>query len=466
MKIKRLKITSFRRISDLTLLFDENQPTVLLGINGVGKSSILDCLAILLSKLTGRIQESLDSTRSLSEQDIMNGSEQTEIEITVSLDEGREFTWLVNKQKEGSKLAKSAGEMRLEAIKAILVDIDDQRLQQLNRSRDLTKALSQVFAQIEADDVSQDSVASLETAVDYIKSQLDQNENASIPVVVYYPVNRAVLDLPLEITADYLVKQINAYDQALTGGRIDFKGFFEWFRNTEDLENELRRDNPGYRDKQLSAVRRAIASLQPDFSDLRVARSPLQMTVKKQGQEFIVNQLSDGEKCLLAMVGDLARRLAIANPGDLDPLQGSGVILIDEIELHLHPKWQRQIIPALTRTFPNCQFIITTHSPQVVSHVKPDSLYLLQATSNETVVQQPESSFGRDSNSILEDIMGVPERPPEIQNSLRDLFRLIEQGDINRARQLRKDLADEIGEDDPEFVRADVLIRRKEILNR
>lgn len=466
MKIKRLKMTSFRRIADLTLLFDENQPTVLLGINGVGKSSILDALAILLSKFTGRIQESLDSTRSLSEQDITNGSEQTEIEITVSLDEGREVAWLVNKQKEGSKSAKSAGEMRLEAIKSLLVDIDDQRLQQLNRRNDLTKALSQVFAQIEADDVSQDSSASLQTAVDYIKSQLDQNEFANIPVAVYYPVNRAVLDMPLEMTGEYLVKQINAYDQALTGGRIDFKGFFEWFRNREDLENELRRDNSGYRDKQLEAVRRAIASLQPDFSDLRVARSPLQMTVKKQGEEFIVNQLSDGEKCLLAMVGDLARRLAIANPGNLDPLQGSGVILIDEIELHLHPKWQRQIIPALTRTFPNCQFIITTHSPQVVSHVKPDSLYLLQATSDETLVQQPESSFGRDSNSILEDIMGVPERPSEIQDSLRDLFRLIEQGNLNSARQLREDLASEIGEDDPEFVRADVLIRRKEILNR
>ena len=90
MKIKRLKITSFRRIGDLTLLFDENQPTVLLGINGVGKSSILDCLAILLSKFTGRLQDSLDYTRSLSEQDITNGSEKTEIEITVSFDEGQD----------------------------------------------------------------------------------------------------------------------------------------------------------------------------------------------------------------------------------------------------------------------------------------------------------------------------------------------------------------------------------------
>lgn len=71
------------------------------------------------------------------------------------------------------------------------------------------------------------------------------------------------------------------------------------------------------------------------------------MTVEKQGQELIIAQLSDGEKCLLAMVGDLARRLAIAKPGLSDSLQGNGVVLIDEIELHLHPQWQRQMVPAL-----------------------------------------------------------------------------------------------------------------------
>jgi predicted ATP-binding protein involved in virulence len=135
------------------------------------------------------------------------------------------------------------------------------------------------------------------------------------------------------------------------------------------------------------------------------------MTVKKQGQELIVNQLSDGEKCSLAMVGDLARRLAITNPGLRNPLEGSAVVLIDEIELHLHPKWQREIIPALTRTFPNCQFIITTHSPQVISQVKPDGIYILEATPEGIVAKQPESSFGRDSNRILEDLMDVSERP-------------------------------------------------------
>jgi predicted ATP-binding protein involved in virulence len=463
MKVKRLKMNSFRGIGDLTLDFHEMSPTVLIGVNGVGKSRVLDCLAILLSQLTGQIQQSTDSIRSLSEQDITNGRQQTQIEMTISL-QGEDITWSLSQERKEGKSPKNAGEARLEAIKSLLDGISGQGLQQLRRGKDLRKFLEavEVLSQ-EVDEVSQEP---LEKVVDEINTQLANNENASIPLPVYYPVNRAVIDMPLEISEEHLFTQINAYDQALTGGRIDFKGFFEWFRKREDLENQLRRDNPDYRDKQLEAVRGAVSSLQPDFSDLRVERSPLRMTVKKQGQELIVNQLSDGEKCLLALVGDLARRLAIANPGLEEPLQGKGVILLDEIELHLHPKWQRQIISSLTTTFPNCQFIITTHSPQVLSHVKPDSIYLLQATADGIIAEQPENSFGRDSNQILEDLMGVSERPQEIKDNLRDLFRLIDQGHLDSAKQLRQNLADEIGEDDPEFVRADVLIRRKEILNR
>ena len=195
-----------------------------------------------------------------------------------------------------------------------------------------------------------------------------------------------------------------------------------------------RRDNPDYKNQQLEAVREAIYSLIPAFSNLRVRRSPLRMTVTKDGEELIINQLSDGEKCLLAMVGDLARRLAIANPSLPDPLQGSGVVLIDEIELHLHPKWQREIIPALTRTFPNCQFIVTTHSPQVISHVKPEGIYILEKTDAGVIAKRPESSYGRDSNRILEDLMDVPARPQEIKDSLHELFRLIDEGNLDDAR--------------------------------
>jgi predicted ATP-binding protein involved in virulence len=436
MKVKRLKITSFRGISDLTLEFHETEPTVFIGVNGVGKSSILDCLVICLSRFMARIEFDPNSEailhiehdeayrekhyaegRSFDKWDIKNGDDKTDNEITILLD-SKEVQWSLTTV-------------------------------QIGRSTETTIDL-----------------AELESVASQIRRKLADNSETSIPLTIYYPVNRAVFNIPLEIPKINWFEQIDAYDGALTGVKISFESFFQWFRYVEDLENEERRDNSDYRNRQLEAVRQAIYSIIPGFSSLRVRRSPLRMTVRKQGKELIINQLSDGEKCLLAMVGDLARRLAIANPGLPDPLQGSGVVLIDEVELHLHPKWQREIIPALTRTFPSCQFIVTTHSPQVISEVKPESIYILEKTDDGIIARRPESSFGRDSNRILEDLMDTPARPQEIKESLLDLFRLIDRGNLDGARQLRQHLADQIGADEPEFVKADVLIRRKEILKR
>ena len=238
----------------------------------------------------------------------------------------------------------------------------------------------------------------------------------------------------------------------------------------EDLENETIRDNKNHQDKKLVAVRKAIYSLISEFSDLRIRRSPLQMTVNKtigdKVEELSINQLSDGEKCLLAMVGDIARRLAIANPSLDDPLQGEGIVLIDEIELHLHPQWQHKIIPRLTETFPNCQFIVTTHSPQVLSHVQPENIYILQSTPNGIIASYPESSYGRDSNQILEDYMGTPERPQDIKDKILKIFQVIDQNDLAEAKKLCESLGSEIGSDEPELIRARAVIKRKEILGK
>ncbi len=416
MKVKRLKMNSFRGISDLTLEFDKDEPTVFIGINGVGKSSILECLAILLSWLTKRIQNPNSSGRSFNEDDIKKGCKETHNEITILINDEQELVWSLTKVSKG-------------------------------RSKETSSNLGE-----------------LKIVVDHIHRQLDSTSLVELPLAIYYPTNRAVLDIPLKIRTKHSFEQITAYDEVLTGGQIDFRRFFEWFRDREDLENEIRlNDYNKYRDGELEAVRDAIANLLDGFSNLRVRRSPLRMTVDKQGDELIVNQLSDGEKCLLALAGDLARRLAIANPSLDNPLHGYGVVLIDEIELHLHPKWQRAIIPNLAKTFPNCQFIITTHSPQVISDLK--WVHLLRSTSEGIAIDRV-PSYGKDSNRILETLMGTPERPQEILESLRELFRFIDKGELDKARRLRQELAHRMGEEDPEFVRADWLIQRKEILNK
>lgn len=427
MKIKRLEINCFRGIKNLTIDFVTTEPTVFIGINGVGKSSILDCIAILLSWLLARIKYEprvIISTRYnetepskgkyFSKNDIKNGYEETDCTIIFSID-GKDIS-LIGK----------------------------------NNNRD------------------QDFSLNIPSIVDDIRTKLKDNSQLDIPLIVYYPVNRSVLNVPLRIDKNYASQQVDAYKQALDGIQINFDSFFKWFRVIEETENEERRDDIAYRDRQLQAVREAIYSiLGNDFDDIRVRRKPyLRMTIKKQDQELDIQQLSDGEKSLLALVGDLARRLAIANPSLGDPLTASSVVLIDEIEQHLHPAWQREVIPKLTKTFPNCQFIITTHSPQVVSQIKPNSVYILEKIDDNVVLKNPSSSFGRDSNRILEDLMKVPERPQEIKEKLMELFRLIDSGNLEEARKLRLEIAEEIGTDEPEFVRADILMRRREILKK
>ncbi|MEL6440527.1 MAG: AAA family ATPase [Cyanobacteria bacterium J06621_8] len=417
MKVKQLKINSFRGIRDLTLDFDLKEPTVLIGINGVGKSSVLDCLAILLSWFTARVQNLQGSGSYFLDSDINYKDKEAHNEITVNTLDFQDVTWSLTKVKKGHGKNTSSDLVRL---------------------RELIKNIHK-------------------------KNQID--DQISLPLAVYYPTNRAVLDVPLRIKKKHLFDPINAYDLALAKEAIDFRRFFEWFRNREDLENENYRYNQESEDQQLETVRKAIYQMLPGFLNLRVQRSPLRMTLEKEEQQLVVNQLSSGEKCLLAMVGDLARRLAIANPNCQNALQGDAIVLIDEIELHLHPAWQRDIIPALKRTFPNCQFIITTHSPQVLSHIKSENIYLLESFNAEIVARKPQSSFGRDSNSILEDIMGVSERPQEIKKDILKLFQLIDEGKLNNAQQLRQEIVNKIGSDEPELIKAATSIRRREILN-
>ena len=120
-----------------------------------------------------------------------------------------------------------------------------------------------------------------------------------------------------------------------------------------------------------------------------------------------VAQLSDGERGLLAMVFDLTRRLTQANPEMEDPAaEAEAVVLIDEIELHLHPGWQRRIVRNLTETFPKCQFIATTHSPQLIGEVEHDRIQIIA----DGQVYSPTHSFGVDSSRVLEEIMGADPR--------------------------------------------------------
>lgn len=421
MRVERLWLKNFRGFPQLELGF-HNRINVLVGVNGAGKSSILDSLAILLSRVSAAVISPKSSGRQFVEGDITNGTPATSNTIAVSFD-GSGYRWNVVKTRRGKPHEESSS---------------------IQEARNIAEQLQRRCA---------------------------ADKNASLPLFVYYPVNRAVLDIPLRIKEKHVFDQISAYDGALTGAQNNFRIFFEWFRNREDIENEEFRKHREeglfatggtYLDPQLDAVRKAITTFLPGFKKLRVKRNPLRMTIEKDGKGLIINQLSDGEKCTLAMVGDLARRLATANPGLDDPLQGRGVVLIDEVDLHMHPTWQRRVVPALAETFPNCQFILSTHSPQVVSEVRSESIWMI---SLDAPALHPDGAYGLDSNRILEDIMDVPERPQEIKERIDVLFGTIDSGELPQAKVVLAELRADIG-DDPELTKAEVLIRRKEIIGR
>ena len=152
----------------------------------------------------------------------------------------------------------------------------------------------------------------------------------SFPAVGCYGVDRAVAEVKPRLSKKSNMEPLDAYEARLNNGHT-FSKFFNWFREAEDLENEALRDNGTIKtDGQLDAVRGALEQVSPYYSHFRVSRSPRDFLMEKDGNQFSINQLSDGEKCYLTLVGDIARMLAMTNSGAANPLAGKGCILIDE----------------------------------------------------------------------------------------------------------------------------------------
>ena len=227
--------------------------------------------------------------------------------------------------------------------------------------------------------------------------------------------------------------------------------FFEWFKAREDTENQekVKRGDLGFYDPHLHAVRSAVERMLPGFAKLRVERDPLHLVVLKGDTEFFLDQLSAGERGLLALVADLARRLAVAFPSAENPLEERAIVLLDEIELHLHPAWQRRVLPSLRRTFPHCQFIVTTHSPQVISEVPNDAVVLLR---DFKFYPPPTPTSGRDSNAILKQVTGVSERPEDVARAFDEVRDLIDDEHFEEARARLEALRERVTEHDGEWL--------------
>ena len=214
--------------------------------------------------------------------------------------------------------------------------------------------------------------------------------------------------------------------------------------------------------KILNNINLVYQEIYEDFIGLELVnnddgKDKVQLILKEDS--FFLHQLSDGQRVFLGLIGDLTRRLILLNDNSDNPLMGLGIVLIDEIELHLHPKWQQKIIRVLRKCFPNIQFIISTHSPQILGEVESKHLRILTLQeSGEIKVTIPEQSYGLTSSEIVEELMGGKGRNQDVKKKIDQIFKLIDQENFVKAESEIKELQTELNGEIPELIEAKSLI--------
>lgn len=434
MRIQQLTLANFRGFEQVELDF-ERDVTLIAGVNGVGKSGVLYALAVVFSRLLPEFTPSTSKAINFTNEDICYGKQvldvsaqvvvaeqvchcgiQRVIESDESGDQWNQF-WLSKKQSEAEK--QSFADMI--NYRTLTGDLDAGRIE-------TTKMLA------------------------------DQKAKQQQPIVILFSPRRHLPGRPKALPQTKAFAIANAYGYALHDREVELREIMHWFRVVESGGSTAHRHGAMILDK----LREVITSFIPEFSNLHIEEMPtLRFMVEKNGTPLVLNQLSDGERGLLAMLFDITRRLSIANPELADPIgEGTAIILIDEIELHLHPLWQRQVLRRFKEIFRNCQFIATTHSPLVISEVEARCVRFLDRDDKEKIfVSVPSEAYGLDANRVLEEFMGTRVRNQDIDKRLEDLFELIDDEDFPAAWKAIQELRIKLGSNDPELTRASSLIK-------
>ena len=427
MKLKRVEIENYRAIDELQLPIHPSL-TVLHGDNAHGKTSVLSAIAVGL----GKIPTMLPGVSGINVRKRDQRVNHRPMRVDLTTTEG--VGW-----RRGT--AESSGRTPFERLGFRRVAIVERTLRE----------------EIDA----------------IVNAEREGHEPKDLPIVAFYDTERAVSDrLLLRRGFGKSFPRFTALEGALSA-RANFRDFAEWFYawENEELREQKERRDFDCRLKELDAVRTAITSMVPGASELHIKHRPLRIMLSfkpdaGEAETLSLDQLSGGYRIVLAVAGDLARRMAHGNPHLTDPLASEAIVLIDEIELHLHPSWQQRILTDLMRTFPNTQFIVSTHNPQVLTTLRPEQIVKLSREDDRIVAARtPEPTYGAEAGDVLNVVMGVDERPPnEFAATLKRYMRLIsdDNGESAEAKKLRSDL-ERLSPHDPALATADFEIRRRKL---
>ncbi len=439
MRIDRLQLRNFKQFSDYVLDLHP-QFTLLVGDNGTGKTSLLDALAIASGVW---LVNAPDTTLSNSKRNILTN------EIRLEAVESGGITQFVEHKP-----------VQITA-KGCIGDQDIEWTRQIKENGSRTS--------------NSDAKTALEMIHDLF--QRDQNgENIWFPITAYYGAGRAWI---ASNKTETKAKQSNGVSRRWHAfydcfeERIRIGDLQTWFQ-TEALASLQRQGTmrPSY-----ELVKVAILGGLPDAQDLWFDGDRGEIVVSIAQRPIPFSNLSAGQKVMVALIADIAIKMVTQNATfladrdntdrdniDTDELplilqKTPGLILIDEIDVHLHPKWQRRVVDDLTRTFPSLQFVCTTHSPIVIGEVPADRIRVLHSD----VAISPANTLGLDANRVLEEVMSAPKRSKAASERLHSIFQFIDDDDFDGARQaiaaLIASKESDLDDLEPEITRARSLIK-------
>lgn len=417
MKIKNIKLKNFRCFEELDIDLNE-RCNVIVGVNGAGKSTILDALAISIGTYFAKIPTAYSLP--IQKEDVLRKSYLTGSIIST------EYQFPVVISTEGIANGKFIEWSR-----------------ELNGLKNKTTVKN----------------ASNLIEVGHIQQQNIQNgvTDTTLPIFAYYGTGRLYKKKNNRITKLDIKKssRLDGYTDALSLGTNE-KQLLRWFEDMTLIKIQEDREIP-----ELKTVKTAIEKCfeigNKDVTDVSINYSvkskDIEVSYRKNNEieKLPLHMFSDGIRITLTMVADIATRMAKLNPQLLDNvLETPGVILIDEIDMHLHPSWQSRIITSLLETFTNIQIITTTHSPIVISNIESEYLRILK--NNE--IMNPSTNYNRELDDIVNNIMETDYRPEEVRNLINQINQNIDNEELEEAKELLDNLKDILGETDSEVISA------------
>lgn len=415
MKLTKLHIENFKGFETLDVEFHPNF-NIVVGINGTGKSSLLEASKIAIGSLfleLDKIKDKISSPSILPENVRLHNLE-TQYPTIIHAFAEIDSELCTNKDScsvEWKRVLEKYGGRTLKT----------QAKEMSNISENLQKIIR-------------------------------KNDDKSLPLIAYFSTDRfkkEKKDVGVTARGSRLRGYYNALDQL-----TNIKFFLELFK-TETLF-ELQHQEKSI---QLEVVKRAVEECIEDCQKIYydVSYDKLLIDVKSANELIPFLSLSDGVRSTLSLVMEIAFRCYLLNPylGVDAAKLTEGVVLIDEIDLHLHPTWQKKIVADLRRAFPNLQFIVTTHAPLVIGSLREGALFNI----SENKLYQFQNQFGRDANAILKEMDTEP-MDDELQNDIDNYFILIEneKGKSQEGISLRNKLEQKLGLEHAELQRADIML--------